>query len=77
MKALLLAGALSLAIPAASIAQTSHSPGASGFAPGQEQKTPGGAAALSPGHQMQKARAAGKKVPRGASTYAPGHKMKH
>ena len=57
MKALTLAAAFALALPGFALAQTgTHSPGASGFAPGHEQKTPGGAAAVSPGHEMQDAR---------------------
>jgi hypothetical protein len=74
MKALILAAGLALA-PAFALAQTgTHSPGASGFAPGHEQKTPGGAAAKSPGHEMQDARSSGKTT-KGASEFSPGDKM--
>jgi hypothetical protein len=75
MKALILAAGLALA-PALALAQTgTNSPGASGFAPGHEQKTPGGAAKVSPGHEMQDARSAGKTVTHGASEFSPGDKM--
>ena len=74
MKALILAAGLALALPLAAAAQT-HSPGASGMAPGHEQKTPGGAAKVSPGHEMQDARSAGKNVTHGASEFSPGDKM--
>jgi hypothetical protein len=74
MKALILAASLAL-VPAFALAQTgTGSPGASGFAPGHEQKTPGGAAAKSPGHEMQDARSAGKTT-HGASDLSPGDKM--
>ena len=76
MKALALAAGLALALPTFAFAQTgTASPGASGFAPGHEQKTPGGAAAKSPGHEMQDARSAGKTVTHGASEFSPGDKM--
>jgi hypothetical protein len=76
MKALTLAAAFALALPGFALAQTgTHSPGASGFAPGHEQKTPGGAAAVSPGHEMQDARSARKTVTHGASDFSPGDKM--
>jgi hypothetical protein len=79
MKRILLAASFALALPVAAFAQhtttTTTSPGASGFAPGQEQKTPGGAAKLSPGHEMQDARSAGKTVTHGASEFSPGDKM--
>jgi hypothetical protein len=75
MKALILAASLALA-PAFAFAQTgTSSPGASGGAPGHEQKTPGGAAAVSPGHEMQDARSAGKTTTKGASEFSPGDKM--
>ena len=74
MKALILAAGLALA-PAFAFAQTATAPGASGFAPGHEQKTPGGAAAKSPGHEMQDARSAGKTTTKGASEFSPGDKM--
>jgi hypothetical protein len=74
MKALILAASLAL-VPALALAQTgANSPGASGVAPGHEQKTPGGAAAVSPGHEMQDARSAGKTT-KGASEFSPGDKM--
>jgi hypothetical protein len=74
MKALILAASLAL-VPAFALAQTgTNSPGASGGAPGHEQKTPGGAAAVSPGHEMQDARSAGKTT-KGASEFSPGDKM--
>jgi Spy/CpxP family protein refolding chaperone len=76
MKTLILAAGLALALPLAASAQTpTNSPGASGFAPGHEQKTPGGAAAKSPGHEMQDARSAGKTTTKGASEFSPGDKM--
>ena len=77
MKRILLAASFALALPAAGFAQThaTTSPGASGMAPGHEQKTPGGAAAVSPGHEMQNARSAGKNVTHGASDFSPGDKM--
>jgi hypothetical protein len=75
MKALILAAGLALAVPAFALAQTSTSPGASGFAPGHEQKTPGGAAEKSPGDRMQDARSAGKPTTKGASEFSPGDKM--
>jgi hypothetical protein len=75
MKALILAASLAL-VPAFALAQTgTGSPGASGFAPGHEQKTPGGGAAVSPGHEMQDARSAGKTTTKGASEFSPGDKM--
>ena len=75
MKALILAASLAL-VPAFALAQTgTGSPGASGGAPGHEQKTPGGAAAVSPGHEMQDARSAGKTPTHGASEFSPGDKM--
>jgi hypothetical protein len=78
MKALILAAGLA-ALPAFALAQTgttsTASPGASGFAPGHEQKTPGGAADKSPGHEMQDARSAGKTTTKGASEFSPGDKM--
>jgi hypothetical protein len=75
MKAVALAAGLVLALPTLALAQTgTGSPGASGFAPGHEQKTPGGAAAKSPGHEMQDARSAGKTT-HGASDLSPGDKM--
>ena len=74
MKALILAASLAL-VPAFALAQTgTNSPGASGFAPGHEQKTPGGAAKVSPGHEMQDARSAGTTT-KGASEFSPGDKM--
>jgi hypothetical protein len=73
MKALAVAASLAIALPTLALAQSS--PGASGFAPGHEQKTPGGAAAKSPGHEMQDARSAGKTVTKGASEFSPGDKM--
>jgi hypothetical protein len=76
MKVLALAAALAIAVPCFALAQTgTHSPGASGFAPGHEQRTPGGAAAVSPGHEMQDARSAGQTVTHGASEFSPGDKM--
>jgi hypothetical protein len=75
MKALILAASLAL-VPAFALAQTStNSPGASGFAPGHEQKTPGGAAEKSPGDRMHDARSAGKTTTKGASEFSPGDKM--
>jgi hypothetical protein len=76
MKAVALAAGLVLALPTLALAQTgTGSPGASGGAPGHEQKTPGGAAAKSPGHEMQDARSAGKTTTKGASEFSPGDKM--
>src|SRR4051794_32548041 len=75
VKTLILAAGFALALPLAANAQTpTHSPGASGFAPGHEQKTPGAAAKVSPGHEMQDARSASKTVTHGAS-FSPGDKM--
>jgi hypothetical protein len=74
MKALILAASLAL-VPTFALAQTgTGSPGASGFAPGHEQKTPGGAAEKSRGDRMQDARSAGKTT-HGASDLSPGDKM--
>lgn len=76
MKKLALIAAFALAVPTLAMAQTStNSPGASGMAPGHEQKTPGGAAAKSPGHEMQDARSKGKTTTKGASEFSPGDKM--
>jgi hypothetical protein len=70
MKALTLAAAFALALPGFALAQTgTHAP------PAQEQKNPGRAPAVSPGHEMQDARSARKTVTHGASDFSPGDKM--